>query len=395
LRPDGGLLITGKILFHNPASGQDSGPARTSPDAKELFGKTREEIRHLEGILTQIEQEQVPRYAYGVLGIVLILNIWLLFSAGGTYLVLWILASLYFYVFYPLLPLALALVQYLFRRSESDEEIVQLGSLITQAKSLRIFRYRIVGIQLLIRFFILSIVPLTAGIILIYSLSFFFSLKLLQIGELTTQTSALILVQCLGILIFYFDIFLFRHQFYIFNRSHFAITAQNWRRYLALGIVGILFVFIATFAVIILLIAIVLPGFTLGVYVDVAGFIQNRTNLSSLLILGSQFLSMQYLQSILSRKIARDIVSDLCIRLNDVSRDLSAIQQDETISLSSPEYQQTCEHAGSLLLESRIHTFVRYQLLTLFPTYAVMANIKGLLTLQTLGDLEGMFRRKR
>lgn len=352
-----------------------------------------DEITRLEGLLTGIARDQIPLRAYGVLGAVILLNIVLLAGDTRTYMVLWILSSLYFYLSYPLLPLALTLIQFLKKSPDRRGDSIPVGTLVTWVKNLQIFNYRVTGVQLFIRFFILSIVPLTAGIILIYSTSLIFSFLLWETGTIPEQTSILILVQCLGILIFYLDAFLFRHQFYVLTRSLFVISSQNWRRYLLIGIIGIIFVFIASIAVIILLIAIVLPGFTLGVYVDVTDFIQNRTNFLILLIIASQFVTMQYLQSILSRTIARDIIEDLCFRLISASHNLATTPDLD--ARSSPDTRCLREHILSLLLEARFHAVTRYQLAGLFPTYAVFVNVSSLLSVRTLGDLQGMFVRKR
>lgn len=370
-------------------------------DGKDIISGIHAEIMRLETVLLGIDSDRIPPAGYIALTIAIILNILCLMSSPGTYMVLWILASLYFYLTYPLLPLILILTPYILRRQGEPVKIVRPGPVIPWIQSLHLIRNHKILLQLIIRFFILSIMPLTSGMVLIYSLSLVFALILGVARMIPGQTSLLIVVQCLGILIFYLDLSYLKRQFSFFTQSLVVITNQNWVRYLLMGIVGVLVVIIASCAAIVLLIAILLPGFTLGIYVDVTGFIQNRANLWIVLILISQFIGMQYLQSILSRRIARNLGMDLSCQLKRVQVLLTASGE---LSVSgnegrgdpgvSGELQMVRKEAISLLAESRIHAITRTHMAGLFPTYAVGVDVNEIFRIQRLEELSGMFRRE-
>lgn len=386
---------------HTPA-----GETRISPEPGEapedtyslgamaISERVESEKERLDDIIAGIVTDHVPGYAYLVLGIMVLLNISILISTPQTYLVLWILASLYLYLFYPALPLILSVLQYVRTPSEEKTDTRQIKTLLIWVKNLQVIQNRDTGVRLAIRFFILGIVPLTGGIVIIYTASLLAAIYLGTTSGLSWQTSLLILVQCLGILVFYLNIFIFRQQFYLLTRSSIKISHKNWIRYLVIAILSCVLIVVASGAVIILLIAIVLPGITLGIYVDAANFVENRTNILILLLLISQCVIMQWMQSILSRTIALDIARDIRSRLDDISRILCSPEYAHE-RLPIQESHDICSKAVSLLLESRIHAITRTHLARMFPTYAVFISFEGLYTIQTLDDLEGMFSHRR
>lgn len=369
-------------------------------EEENLLSAVSAEIKHLDAVLLGIDTDGIPRVAYLALTGAIILNILCLVSSTGIYMVLWILASLYFYLSYPLLPLILFLVPFLLQRQGIPVKQVNLNPLISWVKSLHLIRNHKIVLQLVIRFFLLSIMPMTSGMVLIYGLSLIFAVVLGVTGVIPDITSLLIVVQCLGILIFYLDLSFLKRQFTFFTQSLVVITHQNWMKYLLIGIIGILVVIIASCATVILLIAILLPGFTLGVYGDVTGFIQNRTNLWILLLLISQFIWMQYLQSIMSRRITRKFAADLSIRLKQGQalltreRQLTTGDEDTGCPVRADNLQIVYKEVLSLLMESRIHTITRTHMAGLFPTYAIGVDVPEIFRIQTLEDLSGMFQRK-
>lgn len=375
-------------------------PIEEKETDEDLISAVIEENNRLNDILIGIDTDQIPPLGYLAMAGAIILNLLCLVTSTGTYMVLWILASLYFYLSYPLLPLVLFLIPRLLQRRAVPVNREIQNQFISRIKTLHLIKNHKIVLQLVIRFFILSIMPLTFGMVFIYGLSLIFAVILGTTGVIPSLTSLLIEVQCLGILIFYLDLSLLKRQFSFFTRTLVVINRQNWVRYLLMAIVGVLVVTIASFATVILLITIFLPGFTLGVYVDAAGFIQNRTNLWILLLLISQFIWMQYLQSILSRRIARSFGEDLSIRLKQAQLLLirksnnGAPDDGDNYPEPSMSLQMVRKEVLSLLIESRIHTITRSHMAGLFPTYSIGVDINEVFRIESLENLSEVFKRK-
>ncbi|MFH0966123.1 MAG: hypothetical protein V1862_00345 [Methanobacteriota archaeon] len=356
---------------------------------EEILSAIPAQISRLATIQSGIMNDLIPARSYVLLGLVGILNIWCIVATTGTYMVLWILASLYFYLTYPLLPLLLFPYHHIIKKGGSAIPHDR-RQILDWVKHLHIFSEKKTGVRLGIRFFVMSIVPLTAGVVLIYSLSLIFSLLLGSFHTIPYVTMYLITIQCLGILIFYLVVFFLRHHFYVLARSLFGMNRDNWTGYLILGMVSVIFVIIGSLSVVIFLIAILLPGITLGIYVDVANFIEYRTNAWILLLLFSQFIAMQFLQSVLSRKVASDICDDLCIRLKKAEKLLVSIDTNQP---HPGDHHIKCQ-ARSVLVESRIHAITRYMMAGLFPTYSIGVNINELLQIRSISELKGMFEKE-
>jgi len=361
-------------------------------EGAELISAIAIEKKRLQSLLGHINSDRIHEAGYGALAASVILNFVCLADSPGDYMVLWILSSLYFYLTYPLLPLVFILLPNLFRKKETK---TRRDPLLPWLRNLHLIRNRRIVLQLAIRFFILGIMPLTSGMVLIYSLSLVYGVFLGASGGLPLLTSLLIVVQCLGILIFYLDLSFLKRQFSFLIKSLALATPDHWVRYLLVGIFGIVVVVIASVSAVILLIAILLPGFTLGVYVDAAGLVQNRSNVRILLLLICQFIIMQYFQSLLSRRIASNICTEQLSRLEQAEDVLNKAIPETGKSECLPVSQDALSAILPLVIESRIHGIVRMQMIGLFPTYTISVNINEILRIQSLEDLSGMFREQQ
>ncbi|MDD1728521.1 MAG: hypothetical protein LUQ50_05575 [Methanospirillum sp.] len=370
-------------LFDEGAYESDICPGVSDEFDADLATAADGEIDRLHSLITGIDTDMIPPAGYGALASAFILNIVCLMVSTGTYLGLWIQASLYFYLIYPMFPLVLILLPSLFRRKAATISGDSRDPLHIWIKNLHLIRNRTIVLQLVIRFFILSIMPLTSGMVLIYSISLLFAIILGVTGSISPLTSLLIVIQCLGILILYLDLTYLKRQFSFFVRSMSVLSSEHWIRYLLMGIGGVIVVAIASCATIILLIAILLPGITLGIYVDATNFIENRTSLWIIILWCSQFIVMQYMQSILSRRISRNICSELVSRL-EVARD----------NLSDRSSMSASRVLRSLVLESRIHAITRSHMAGFFPTYIIGVDVGEILKVRGLQELSDMFHRK-
>lgn len=357
-------------------------------ETADLKDAIADEKYRLQSLLAGIDTDRIQAAGYGALALALILNLTCLFDKFDSYMVLWILSSLYFYLIYPLLPIAFILIPGLFKKRTEKRE--GRDPLLPWLKNLHLVKNHRIVLQLGIRFFLLGIMPLTSGMVLIYSLSLLYAILLGARGEIPLLPSLLIIVQCLGIMIFYLDLSCLKRQFSFFTRSLAFITSDHWVRYLLIVVFGVLVVIIASCATIILLIAILMPGFTLGVYVDAASFAQDRFNIRILLLFACQFILMQYFQSVLSRRIARTLCSDQLARIEEaeemlaesVSGSASSVSRDELASMVLP-----------LVVESRIHGITRMHMGGLFPTYTIGLDVDEIFRIRSLEELSGMFRK--
>ncbi len=357
-------------------------------EAADLKDAIADEKYRLQSLLEGINADRIQAAGYGALAVAVILNLFCLLDKPDSYMVLWILSSLYFYLIYPLIPLAFILIPGLFRKTTEKRE--GRDPLLPWLKNLHLVRNHRIVIQLAIRFFLLGIMPLTSGMVLIYSLSLVYAILLGAYGDIPLLTSLLIIVQCLGILIFYLDLSCLKRQFSFFTRSLAFITSDHWVRYLLMAIFGVLVVIIASCATIILLIAILMPGFTLGAYVDAASLIQERADIRILLLFMCQFIVMQYFQSVLSRRIARTLCSDQLVRIEEAEAMLAG---SGTGSVSPVSRDKLVEMVLPLVIESRIHGITRMHMGGLFPTYTIGLDIDEIFRIRSLEELSGMFRK--
>lgn len=360
----------------------------------------RAEYFRFDEILKGIDRERIGMTGFCALAGAVILNTACVIFNPQAYMILWILASLYFYLTYPLLPLLLFAAQMTFGSKEKSAGECSREPILPMIKNLHLFKNRDIVIRLAIRFFIISIMPLTSGMALIYTISLIFAVILGIQTIIPPMTSLLIIIQCLGILILYLDLAYLKRQFTFVVRKLNVSSEKNVIRYLIITILGIVVVGVASVAAIILLIAILLPGFTLGVFDDVTALTAYRTDAWIGILLISQFIWMQCLQSILSRRITRRFGMDLADRIRRAKNLLSCsplFRIEKTLPGIAKEAISDSLRRDilSLLFESRIHTISRTRLAGLFPTYAIGINIKELLRIQELRHLSAMFKNSK
>lgn len=322
----------------------------------------------------------------------ILLNIIGMITQTTTYMLLWISASLYFYIFYPMLPLFLFPFRFLlkqYHQSEAQrEKEEEKESIVRWAKNAHIFKNKRVGFRLFMRFFIISLIPLTIGMLCIYLFSMIYSITLGFLEVIPDNTSQLILIQCLGIVLFYIEIFFFRHHLFNFTQYIRKQKGRKRKELIILVILGFLFIIIGTVVIILLLIAILLPGFTLVSFINVSDFVKVRTNLWVLLLLITQIIIMQFLQNRLSLKVGRDMCDDLMNKLKEARE---KVQSGTDSFTHEPADREERKEPLALLRESKLYAINRRQMFRLFPTYSIGINLPALFSLRDLRELENVF----
>ncbi|HOJ95281.1 MAG TPA: hypothetical protein PK024_00365 [Methanospirillum sp.] len=352
-----------------------------SPDmlSSSLNEAALEEINRLVFLRDTITHETMKRRSGAVLIGIILCNILLMWYYQSTYLFLWVASSLYFYLFYPMLPLALFPFRLAYQKMTGQApRKTHDASLLQWAKNLKIFSNKRVGYQLFLRFFLLSMIPITYGVFCIYGISVIFTLIIAYTSNIFTSTALLLLVQCLGIIIFYAEIFTFRGR--LLYKTHLRLKTRMipYRRIIVYTILGSVLIGISTILVLLMIIAMVMPAFTLSRYIDMLAFFNAGRNMSILFVLVSQFVIMQYLQSCLSRHVALNMISDFIIKLNKIVSSEKRMNMDE-------------KRLKNLLLESRLYAYNRREMLGLYPSYSIGVNIPTLLSIRDLKSLQDIF----
>lgn len=364
------------------------------PDPEIILARIDKEINLLSKTKSTILNEKLGLPPIIALVIALFLNILGMSTQTTTYMAIWISSSLYFYIFYPMLPILLFPFTYLKKKKQGDDEKKNKESPVKWVKKIQILKHKRIGFRLFMRFFILSLLPLTIGMIFIYLISIIFSIYLGSTNFIPFDTTELILVQCVGIILFYIEIFFFRHQLFRFTEYILKQRAQERKRIILLGVLGIIFLLVGTVVIFILLIAILLPGYTLTNYINVFEFIKVRSNIWIILILISQIIIMQYLQHILSLKIVLSSIDDLLKRHIDAKSQLISEKDKYSVNYGADDLQESknlVKEPLKVLRETALYSFNRKQLFGLFPTYSIGINISNLLNINSLAELKDIF----
>ena len=190
-------------------------PPENTGDREELITALSHEINRVETFFTRIKTDKIPIAGYLILIVTLGLNLYYLVDFSWNYMIVWILGSLYFYLLYPLLIPALMVISFITGKREKKTPdspkmtITSVNQIIQPRKN-----YKFI-IRLGIRTFLFSIMPLTWGMVLLYSISLVFAIVLNRTGDIPGMTFLLISVQCLGIIIFYLNLWILKHHYFL------------------------------------------------------------------------------------------------------------------------------------------------------------------------------------
>ncbi len=369
-----------------------------TPSPGSVLNQVRDEIDRLSRTKKAILNERLGWPAIAALLIALGLNVWGLTTVTFNYFLIWISASLYFYIFYPLLPLILFPLRYFTKGSQEIKPEGGTKSMVTWAKNIHIIKNKRVGFRLFMRFFILSLIPLTIGMLCIYGISIVYSLVLEFSGIISADTSRLVLIQCLGIILFYIEIFFFRNHLFNFTQYVREQRGKKKSSIIFFVLLGVIFAIVGTIVVLLLIVAILLPGYTMNNFVDVSQFVKVRTNFWIALILVCQVIFMQFLQNVLSLKVGRDMCDDLLKRLKDAEQDLVSSIPTEVEGHGPenavPPTTRMNDHLV-LLRETALYAINRRQMFGLFPTYSIGLNVPSLFRVTNLSELSEVFPEKK
>jgi hypothetical protein len=349
--------------------------------------KIENEVQRLQTSKLSIANEIIQKRAYVLLAVIIVLNVIMIWYLDTDYLLFWVASSLYFYLFYPLLPLMLFPFRYISERSSKKTEVMpkekqSIHTMLNWAVNLHIFQNKKVGYHLFMRFFLLNLIPITSGIIFIYGVSLISTIIIKIMTNLTDQTLLFIIVQCFGIISFYSIVFIFRGNALYRTHQMVKMRLLHHRRMLLLAAIAIMLIIVSTVLVILMIIAMLMPAYTLNMFINMVTFSNAGKNVAVIFVLVSQFFYMQFLQSHLSRKISDNFLNDLISRLNNT--------RDELNNKSVP-VEGKIKKAERLILECSLYSFNKRRLFGLFPSFSIGVSISNLLKVTSLSQLSDIF----
>lgn len=348
------------------------------------------ELARVRATARLVEEDRIDAAGYFLLALAVGLNVWGYLRYEDRYMLMWVVASLYFYMFYWLFPLAygigLALLE---RRKETARERTKAEpkELIRSVKEARLLRFkrRLVAVGWNVWF--LGGVSMTAGYLLIFSIDIAYAvLAGIVLQRLARLTVVLVLVQSAGIILYYLAVFFLRpyssefaswlvsvvrgrHEQRVQGRSGIAPTALLAGLSLTLAVL--------------LVVAILFPGFTLDRILPVNQLRAAAYHLYLLTLLASQLVIMLVLQSWLSRVIARPVLGSGERALSRESRALRLVQRRR-----SRRRLRRLERSISLLAESRLYRVQPVRLFGIFTLFLLGSDWLALLSLREVRRMD-------
>jgi len=172
------------------------------------------ELAHIRATTEILERDRIGAAGYLALLLAIAVNVWGFVTFENRYLLMWMVASLYFYGFYWMLPLITGAMAGMVKRKEpagdrpSKPEPKQLISDVKEANLLR-FRNRLIAVGWNVWF--LGAVSMTAGYLFIFSIDILYAVLLGFVYRgLALFTVAVVIVQATAIMLYYLAIFFLR-----------------------------------------------------------------------------------------------------------------------------------------------------------------------------------------
>jgi hypothetical protein len=344
------------------------------------------ELDRVRAVRRRVEGDRIGRAGYAALILAVVLNLLGFLYYFWGYMLMWVVASLYFYMFYPLLPLIPALLTPLLNRREGSgypvPDGVDIGELVREFRELRLGRFKKRVVQVLWNVFFLGAVPLTGGFLLIFSIDVLFAVYAnLVFRALPDLTVLFVILQSMAIMAYYTQIYLlepYSHQF-----SHRVLGPIRNRRGLSLVLIGLV-VGIAAFVVVVMTVmALLFPGYTVGMVLPLRELIEVRFNLFLLVLLASQFIFMQALHRRFSRSLALALCTAGERALVRESRALRRLARKGT-RCRLRRYNR----ALSVITEARLYRVEPHRFFGLFTVFLLAPDLLSLLSLRYLRRLD-------
>jgi hypothetical protein len=354
-----------------------------------LIGSVQAELDHEAVALARLDSEDATGFLSGLLVVDLVLANLLLWFVLSEYALYWITASFFLYVVYPFL----FLVPSSTAPAGGDDESTH-GRLSERFGGSGLSEHRWTIAKIFWNSFFINSQPLAPAFVGIYSLNVL--LALLGAGGLIGW---LIIFQSAAILIFYLAIAFFKPYTGGFLDSVMGlqntVSAKLHRRVEPLWKIVLPIGLAAGVVAIVLIAAVLLPGFTLGVIWNSEETVTGLGFLPVLFVLASQIVLVRFTQGAASRRLVRRLRERKIGMLNrDVLAPLEAYR--DRLGRAHPglleQFAQDFAEIRATFLSSKIYRMQVQDLAGLLPIHVVLPDLNLVLnreTIRILGEQPG------
>ncbi len=374
----------------------NSGPTRRDIPRR-LRRDVNVELARVRGTIRDWEEDRIGTAGYLVLLIAIAVNVYAYVVYENGYLLMWMVASLYFYGFYWLVPLVSGSLQGMLKQKRPATDgpapprpvPKQLISEVKEAKLLR-FRNRLIAVGWNVWF--LGAVSMTAGYLFIFSIDILFALLLgFVFRGLAVLTVVLVISQSAGIILYYLVVFFLRPYSSDFSAWLTALL-QGRRERRARGqssvkptavLAGVMFALVA-----LMIFAMFFPNRTLDRILPVEELRPVRFHFYLLVLLASQLVIMQVFHRWLSMRITRPIMTSSEQELVREARALRFLHRRR-----SPRRRlRRIDRAVSLLAETRLYRVRAVRPIGLYTLFLLGSDFLAVLSLRDVRRMDPRLR---
>ncbi|MDD1679109.1 MAG: DUF1129 domain-containing protein [Methanomicrobiales archaeon] len=316
----------------------------------------------------------------------LLLNI-LAASLLPNYLVYWIAASFFLYVLAPLVMLIPTRRKEVIFPAKKDLEkyllIVKQYGLSKDTQTLGHIIWNV--------FFINSQAIAIAYVMIFAIDALFAALSGFYLQTLPSATSVQVILTSLAIIVFFGGIWMYKPYSHHFIDSVFSLHSRiktrlkkAWKVILVMGAIS------AALSILVVT-AMLLPGFILGEVVSAPDVINAGSAFPIFFIFFSQLAMVRYLQGVYSKDLVLGFSEKRVTLLKEILPRLSVCPPDREKfrTLSPEECLQSYEDLKKLYIRSKMYTHTFHHLFGYLPVYVVVPDFKLILDKGTLRLLEG------
>jgi hypothetical protein len=398
-----GVEVTGR----EPVPGPPDAVRRTAgTDSRDPLSRLRDdvnaELARVRETIRTWETDRIGVAGYLALLIAIGFNVWGYLAYGNRYMLLWIVASLYFFGFYWIIPMVAGTVQGMMKRKEPVEDrppapkpdAKQLIGEVKEANLLR-FRNRLIAVGWNVWF--LGAVSMTAGYLFIFSLDIIYAVLLGFVYRgLGILTVALVVSQSIGIILYYLVVFFLRPYSSDFSAWLTALL-QGRKERKAQGqstvgptavLGGVLFVLLA-----LMLFTMFFPDIPLDRFIPVSELRPVRFHFFLIIAVASQLVMMQVWHRWLSRRITRPILAASEQGLVREARALRLLARSR-----SRRRRRRIDRAISLLAEAHLYRVRPVRPIWLYTLFLLGSDFMAVLSLRDVRRMDPRLRipgRKR
>jgi hypothetical protein len=303
------------------------------------------------------------------------------------YLVYWIAASFFLYVLAPLIMLIPTERKELIFPAKKDLEkylrIIEQYGLSRNSKTLGHIIWNV---------FFINSQALAIAYVMIFGIDILFAgLSGFLIRTLPAATAIQVILQSVAIILFFGGIWIYKPYSHHFMDSVFSLHSRikirlkkAWKVLLVVGVIS------AALSILVVT-AMLLPGFILGEVVSAPDVVNAVSAFPIFFIFLSQLAMVRYLQGVYSKDLVLGFSEKRVAILKEILPRLPGCSPvgDKDHTLSPEECLQSYEDLKKLYIQSKMYTHAFHHLFGYLPVYVVVPDFKLILDKGTLQLLDG------